>query len=93
MKQLALLVVITAIGFASFGQKLKHESEYFDVYFGPNEKRELGTSVDYFLGADDEHFYTYFQKGKDVVIGKYSHELKRSEPKALSFQKKRWFGT
>lgn len=89
MKKLALLLVLTTVGFASFGQKLKHESEYFDVYFGPNEKRELGTSVDYFLGADDEHFYTYFQKGRDVVIGKYSHELKKIRTKSIELPKEK----
>jgi len=74
---------------SAFAQKAQHQSEHFDVYFGPKQEREIGTSVDYFLGADEEHFYTYFQKGKEVSIGKYSNELKKVKIKTTELPKEK----
>ena len=61
----------------------------FDVYFGPQQERELRTSVDFFLGADQEQFYTYFSKGRNVTYGKYSNELKKLKTNTIEYPKEK----
>lgn len=89
MRKLLFTVITLAIASVSFGQKAKHESEHFDVYFGPKQERQIGTSVDYFLGADDENFYTFFSKGKELSIGKYSHLLKKVKINSMELPKEK----
>lgn len=89
MKQVCLLILSASICLSAFGQKKQFESEYYDVYFGPLQERQIGTSVDYFLGADQEQFYTYFGKGREVVLGKYSNELKKIKTNAMELPKEK----
>lgn len=89
MKHLSLLLVGLLAFSAVHAQKLKHESEYFDVYFGPKQDRDRGTSVNYFLGADEEQFYTYFKKGREVVYGKYSNQLKKIKTNEIELPKEK----
>lgn len=83
MKQVAILGLALAFISNVFGQKLKHEGTSFDVYFGPKQKRELGTTVGSFIGGDQEAFYTHFAKKKEVTYGRYGYDLKRQKTNTL----------
>lgn len=89
MKHVLTLLLAAFITTTLWGQKLQHESEKFDVYFGPKQERELRTSVNFFLGADDEEFYTYFRKKNDVTYGKYSNELKKIKTNSVELPKEK----
>ena len=54
-----------------------------------NKKEKLRTSVDFFLGADQEQFYTYFSKGRNVTYGKYSNELKKLKTNTIEYPKEK----
>jgi len=65
MKIVLTTLCLTLFTSSLWAQKLQKETEHYSVYFGPKQERQLGTSVDIFIGADDEQFYTYFTKGRD----------------------------
>ena len=77
MKKLFTLFLASIVWSSLLGQKIQHESKFYDVYFGPKQERQFGTSVDVFLGADDEQFFTYFKEKNKIAYGKYSNELKK----------------
>ncbi|GEM_PF-1455807 len=89
MKKLLLFAAFAAAATSAFAQKAKYSSEQFDVFFGPLQDRERGISVDYFLGADDENFYTFFSKGREVSLGKYSNQLKKIKVNNLELPKEK----
>jgi hypothetical protein len=89
MKQFYLTLLTILFCSAAWSQKVQYESDKATVYFGPKQDRERGMSVDYFLGSDDEAFYTFFQKGKEQTLGKYSHELKKIKALTVEIPKEK----
>lgn len=79
MKKLLLVGLSLVVFSSAMAQKLQTEGSSFDVFFGPKQKRELGTTVGAFIGGDQDAFYTFFEQKKASIYGKYGYDLKRQK--------------
>ncbi|MBI1287899.1 MAG: hypothetical protein GC178_10000 [Flavobacteriales bacterium] len=89
MKKLLTLIVFCAGLSVAFAQKVQTEAKNFDVFFGPKEKRDVGTTVGSFIGGDSEAFYTHFAKGREVTYAKYGYDLKRKNKNEIEYPKEK----
>ncbi|MCF8257114.1 MAG: hypothetical protein K9J06_06155 [Flavobacteriales bacterium] len=83
MKRSILLFLAAVTSLPGFGQKPLVESPHFTVYMGPQEKRDIGTTVGEFIGGDEDAFYTFFENKKATTYSKYGYDLKRKLTKAI----------
>lgn len=89
MKKLLTLIFLGFNIAGANAQDVHKETNNFDVFFGPKEKRDVGTTVGEFIGGDKDAFYTHFAKGNEVLYARYGYDLKRQKKNEVVYPKEK----